>query len=199
MKSTFCLIPLLLAAALIPACRTAGPAPSSRAIEGLSNPSIHVLFDHTRPLPVSGTFGWGAHVFQVGPELKVDLALAQDRIQRALLGGLPEEGLTFSEADPDFLVGFALAAGDALDERELNRAYGTDLNFPVRTGDAAPLQYRQGVLVVDLVERSSRRLLWRGAIQADIDTDFAEKKKQARCDAVARELLRYYPNAVQPQ
>jgi hypothetical protein len=48
-------------------------------------------------------------------------------------------------------------------------------------------------LVLDIVARGQGRLLWRGAIKADIDLQLPDEKKQTRCDDAVRELLRHYP------
>lgn len=178
---------------LIPGCRTAKDAGGVRPIEGVTNPSIHVLFDTTRALPVTGTFGWGISLLRVDPEQNVELSEVQERLHRALLDALPAEGFTYTNQAPDYLVGFAILAGASLDEAELNNAYGSQLEFPARAETSPPLNYCTGALVLDIVERENGHLLWRGAIKADIDMNLPVDKKQARCDGAIRELLRHYP------
>ena len=51
----------------------------------------------------------------------------------------------------------------------------------------------RGVLILDVVARKSGRLIWRGAIMAEIDLAWPEARKQERCDMAVGELLRYYP------
>ena len=55
------------------------------------------------------------------------------------------------------------------------------------------MHYKRGVLVLDVVERISGTLLWRGAIMADIDMNWPEERKQERCNAAVKALLQHYP------
>jgi len=174
--------------------RTAEGVDEVGPIEGVKNPSIHVLFDKTRALPTAGTFGWGLCMLRVDPAHKVLLSEVEERIHGSLLGALPAEGFTYTNQAPDYLVGFAFLAGTSLNEAELNASYGNLLSFPAREGTTSSLNYGAGVLILDIVERARGRLLWRGAIKADIELDLPDARKQARCDGAIRELLRHYPN-----
>jgi hypothetical protein len=178
---------------LLLGCRTADDVGRVLAIEGVRNPSIHVLFDTTRALPVAGTFGWGISLLRVDPAQKVLLSEVEERLHRSLLGALPVEGFTYTNQAPDYLVGFAFLGGASLNEAELNASYGSLLSFPARNETSPSLNYGTGVLILDIVETARGHLLWRGAIKADIDLDLPDAKKQARCDGAIHELLRHYP------
>lgn len=185
--------------AVLMGCRTTENGAGVRPIEGTRNASLHVLFDTTRALPVSGTFGWGISMLRVDPSQAVRLSAVEARIHGALLSQLPAEGFTYTNRAPDYLVGFAVLSGASLNEKELNEAYGNLLTFPDRTDGAASLNYEAGVLILDIVGRESGRLLWRGAIKADIELDLPDDRKQARCDAAVCELLRHYPIPNRPR
>ncbi|MCE9615053.1 MAG: DUF4136 domain-containing protein [Lentisphaerae bacterium] len=187
------LAPLVFSAFLM-GCRTDEEPTAAGPIEGVTNPSVEVLFDNTRALPVTGTFGWGISLLRVDPALNVSLSEVEERLHQSLLSALPGEGFVFTNTSPDYLVGFAVLAGASLDEAELNRSYGDLLAFPARTGAAPALNYSAGVLIVDIVESAHSHLLWRGAIKADIDMQLPTDRKQARCDGAIRELLRHYPS-----
>ena len=58
---------------------------------------------------------------------------------------------------------------------------------------SAPIQYKQGALIVDIVDARNKRLLWRGAITAGIDLNVSEELKQRRIRAAVVELLRHFP------
>lgn len=190
-RSALCVLTL---GALLAGCRTPEKPGQVGPIEGVKNPSIHVLYDNTRALPVAGTFGWGICMLRVDPAHKVLLSEVEERIHRSLSGALPAEGFTYTNQSPDYLVGFAVLAGASLSEAELNKSYGGLLSFPARAETASSFNYSEGVLILDIVDRAHGRLLWRGAIKADIELDLPDARKQARCDGAVRELLRHYPN-----
>jgi len=172
------------------------PAIATRAAEssaGLKDPSIRILVDQTRKLPTSGTFAWGMSVFRVDTRLDVSLAALDARLRSALRTGFAQKGLSYAQEAPDYLVSYALAAGAEIDEAELNREYGDLLQIPAaETDTAANLYYQRGVLIVDLVDSQAKRLLWRGAILAEIDLNWPEARKQERCDAAVGHLMGFF-------
>jgi hypothetical protein len=161
-------------------------------VAGLRNPSIRILTDRAQKAPLSGSFGWGYCFFRVPQIPGLNLSVIDERMHNALQSGLTRKGLTFSESEPDVLVSYALAAGAEIDDEELNKAYGDLLIAPV-AGKDEELHYKRGVLIVDVVDRKSKHLLWRGAIMAEIDMTWPEERKQERCNAAVGELLRHYP------
>jgi hypothetical protein len=163
------------------------------SLAGLKNPSVRILVDRSKEAPVSGSFGWGYCFFRVTQIPDLNLSVVDERLHNALRSELTRKGLVFAESEPDILVSYALASAADIDDEELNRAYGDLLNAPA-AGKETDLHYKCGVLVLDMVDRKSKHLLWRGAIMAKIDMSWPEERKQERCDAAIRELLRYYPH-----
>ena len=163
------------------------------SLAGLKNPSIRILADCSKGSPVSGTFGWGYCFFRVAQIPDLNLSVVDERLHNAMLSELTRKGLVFTESEPDVLVSYALASGAEIDDEELNKAYGDLLNAPA-AGKETDLHYKRGVLILDIVDRKSKHLLWRGAIMAEIDMSWPEERKQERCDAAIGELLKYYPH-----
>lgn len=161
-------------------------------LAGLKKPSIHILVDRSREAPVTGSFGWGYCLFRVAQQPGDQLGAIGERLQRALLASFTAKGLTFAETEPDLLVSYAIASDAAIDAADLNKACGELLKTPVDAAETA-LHYKRGVLILDVVERRTKHLLWRGAIMAEIDLSWPEERKQERCNAVISELMRHYP------
>ncbi len=170
--------------------RTVAVQPAS--LVGLRNPSIRILTDCSRKAPVKGTFGWGYCLFRVAPQAEGQLGAIGERLHRALQATLGAKGLALVESDPDLLVSYALASEAAINDEDLSGAYGELLRAPVAAAEP-DMHYKRGVLVLDVAERRSGRLLWRGAIMADIELSWPEARTQERCDAAIAELLRHYP------
>jgi hypothetical protein len=155
---------------------------------------VRVVVDERASMPETGTIGFGVSVFRVEPSPDLNLARVDGRLRQALRAGLEKKGFTYTEETPDYLVSYALASGADLDEAELNRAYGEVIEgLGTGTDASGSLYYRRGVLIVDFVDRKAKRLLWRGAILAEIDMTWPEVRKQERCDVAVLELLRFFP------
>jgi hypothetical protein len=184
-----------IAALALAAFLTSAAADAGETTAGLQKPSVRILVDQHNAVPTSGTFGFGMSVFRVEAGPEIALATVDSRLRSALRSGFAREGLAYAEEAPDYLVSYALAAGDAIDEGELNRKYGDQLQLPpAAIEESADVYYQRGVLIVDLVDREARRLLWRGAILAEIDMNWPEERKQERCDAAVSQLLGFYPH-----
>lgn len=186
-----CLVTMALMAA---GPLAAEPAQGGADLPGLKAPSLRVAVDQSRPMPASGSIGWGLSVFRVESGTNLNLSAVNDRLRHALRNEFALKGFTYVEKRPDYLVSYALAAGGAIDEDELNRMYGDALRMPAAETNAADSVYfTRGVLVVDVVDREAKHLLWRGAIVAQIDLAWPEARKQERCDAAVGQLMRHFP------
>jgi hypothetical protein len=193
MKQTHAVLTLFVFAACLFGCVSDPRTPETGPLPGLENPSVQIMTSLTEKAPVVGSFGWGYCLFKVPQELGVDISAVDERLREALSLELSRKGLVFAESDPDVLVSYALAAAGEINDDELNQTYGDLLDAPAG-GKEAGLYYKRGVLILDLVDRKSKHLLWRGAIMAGIDMSWPEERKQERCDAAINALLSYYPH-----
>jgi hypothetical protein len=186
---------LLLAGALLSQGRLcAAPAQTNEPLPGFQNPSVRVMVDKAKPMPSTGTFGWGMCVFRVETVTNMSLSVIDKRLKSAMLDAFIRKGFAFAEEAPDYLVSYALAGGAEIDEEELNRLYGDFLKMPSAPAkEQDGLHYTRGVLIVDVVDRKAKHLKWRGAIFADIDMAWPEARKQERCNAAIGQLMRYFP------
>lgn len=173
----------------------AAPPALEDDLPGLKKPSVRIVVDMDRPPPAAGTLGWGMCVYRTECFTNVSLAAVDRRLKQALAEAFAGKGYAVvTNGAPDFTISYALAAGAAIGEEELNRLYGDLLKAPAaEAGGAAGEFFTRGALIVDITERKTRRLAWRGAILADIDLAWSEERKAERCRAAAEALLRYFP------
>lgn len=192
MKHVRTVLVFLALAACFFGCATKPRPIATGPLAGLENPSVNIMVSETKKPPLSGSFGWGYCLFKVPPDLGTDVSVIDERLHGALRSELTRKGLVFAESEPDLLVSYALAAAGEIDANELNQTYGDVLDVSA-FDESTQLNYKRGVLVLDVVDRKSGHLLWRGAIMAKIDMSWPEERKQERCDAVVKALLRHYP------
>ena len=130
---------------------------------------------------------------QAGRKNDVDITAVDERLHNAMLSEFASKGLVFAESEPDIVVSYALAIGEEMNMDEMNKAYGDLLKMPEDKLET-DMHYERGALVVDVMDRKTGVLLWRGAIMAELDMSWPENRKQERCDATIKELLRHYPH-----
>lgn len=164
-------------------------------IVGLRGASVQFLVDNTRKLPLTGTYDWGHTVFRVADLPDIDLTAVDQRIHDALQQTLAAKGFVKTNGNAELLVSYALASGVGITEKTLNGAYEGSVSAPptVSKDSGQSVEYRSGTLILDIVETKTKRLLWRGAIVAEIELGISEAEKQERCQAVVAELLNNYP------
>ena len=118
------------------------------------------------------------------PESPNGSSMAEARIRRALEAGFAAEGYTFAHpSEADFLIDFHAAAHREL---RLEEGWGPRWRRDVRI-DAYPT----GVLIVDVFDRRTGRLAWRGAVSDALAND--PEKAEKRTQKAVAELLEKFP------
>ncbi len=97
-------------------------------------------------------------------------------------------------ARADFLVAYHAAIDRKLDIQAINRYYGAG---PRRGGlvvtDTVVREYDAGTLLLDVVDRRSRKLLWRGSVQARITNQASPAERTERVRNAVTQLLEKFP------
>jgi hypothetical protein len=158
------------------------------------NPSIHILVNEEASIPLEGTFSFDRKLFMVDYSEEMDLAAIDARIVDALADELSRKGYDRTASGADLLVNYAVAIDSEVSGSDLNEVYGDD--FPIVVLEPDPdqqLSYHQGTLIVSFVDSKTHKLLWRGAIMAELSMDVSDTHKDQRARKGARLLLDQFP------
>lgn len=117
--------------------------------------------------------------------------IADEKIKDAVTAGLEKRGLTLLTSRPDLLVRYTIEVRDRVRAynypayvygpgivyrgvarnrygRYFYYSYGA--SFPVYIGsDIEQVPYREGTLIIDLIERRNHKVIWRGYGVGDVD------------------------------
>ncbi len=159
---------------------------------GLANPSLRIQVKRNTPALKGATFGWGVQIYKIPKKFSGSIAAISKRLTSSLQTQLIAKGMRFTDNNPDYLISFGVGTAGEINENEINEAY-LDLIGNKLSEEPSELYYKQGVMIVDVVENASKKLVWRGAIMAEINTEWPEERKQERCDTAIHELLKCYP------
>jgi hypothetical protein len=117
--------------------------------------------------------------------------LTDARVKLALDRALPARGLTLDAAGaPDLLVGYFIAVNQRVDWAWVSGYWGWGWWGPPQ---AVPYTYDEGTLVVDLVDATTRKLVWRGSCASVLDPSADPERNQARIDAAVERILSNWP------
>ena len=160
------------------------------------NSSIHIMVNSEESIPLAGTFSWGPQYFKLNYEQEFDLTGLNERLRNGIRHEMNSKGFYFieSEEEADILLGYAVALDASIDELSFNQAYGDEfkISFPVPEKNQE-LSYHHGALIIDVLNPKAKKLLWRGAITADIKLNVSEHEKKQRTKNAIKILLESFP------
>jgi len=124
--------------------------------------------------------------------------MAADRISSDIKGELMAKGLTPTDTNPDLLVGY-VAGARTKQELEAVGPYDPMMGPYMGPGYWGPTDvwsttYQHGTLVIDLVDNSSKKMVWRSTVTADREkvSELADPKTIEK--AVDKAFEHYPPN-----
>lgn len=116
--------------------------------------------------------------------------LAGEQLKAATLQQMEKLGYVYDERNPDLRVNIALAVRNKAEVRSTpnsgplpRRAWGATIIETV--------EYREGMLAIDLVDTQRRALVWRGVTQDRISRKDMEQSAQTIRDAVSEVFSKY--------
>lgn len=87
----------------------------------------------------------------------------------------------------DLLIGFTLALEETLNDQKISENYGI-ASEPPRDKDK-PNEYEKGTVIIDVADAHTRKLIWRGALQAMAGSDIPDHVRRARINKAVKILI----------
>jgi len=133
---------------------------------------------------------------------RVDNDLVDARIRRAVEQSLAARGYTkTSTGEGDFGIGYHGFIEGKIDVRTIDRYYGYGPGwgryggyYPGRVATETYVdQYDEATLILDIVDRDSRKLVWRGSTSARVRAEQTPEKRDARTQQAVDAILAKFP------
>ena len=179
--------------------RSAVPALVATLSVALGCATVHVAqdFDEARGIPPFQTF----HVMQPlageGPRTdpRVVTPFTADRIERAIHTELVRRGYRpASRESADILIGFHFDSERRLDVRTVNSGFGfRTRRFGGFGSSTQVIEYEEGTLSIDIAERESMMLAWRGWGSARLGRRPTPQRITQRINEIVPEILAQLP------
>jgi hypothetical protein len=158
---------------------------------------VKVDFDHDADFSRVRHYTWRTHpVFEKNPELQQEYATGIQIVLQAGFEEMMKRGLLPDEHSPDVFITFLLSATDRESERavvDMGQWWTTPYGWyssPVWTTTETEY-YKEGTLVIDIVDASTSKVLWR-AYCSDTIRDFRTRDKNIR-SAVRKAFEKFPP------
>ncbi|MCE9678052.1 DUF4136 domain-containing protein [Shewanella sp. AS1] len=127
--------------------------------------------------------------------------LMEQRVKSAVETQLQQKGLSpVDAASADVLVNYFTKVDKKIDVDTFNTHFGYNPYYGPGWGWAGNVntqtvvrEYEVGTLVVDLVDRASNKLIWRGSVADTIRTKNTPQERIEVVNEAISEMMKYYP------
>lgn len=172
---------------------------SALALSSCASSDITTSVDSSINFAAYRTFAWLPD--STWQETKYDNAILQRRVEQEVVQLLKSKGYTLDTLQADFLVHHHVT----VEERKrvvqapsylyspnryfANRGYFLSMYEPMMVSNRLrEVQYREGILIVDVVDRKQQRLVWRGWSEQPIESiaEFERSVESRLKDIVAQ-------------
>jgi hypothetical protein len=175
-------------------------------LNGCATLKVHVDYDPSANFTGFKTYDWisDSQVTSEDPRFD-DNPLIETMIRRAVKAQLDTQGYVQESSDtPDFLVGYYATLDEWIDIERVDRFHGYSVGrewpgygYEYYTWTAAPeireRKYREGTLIVDIVNSETRSLMWRGVAQDEMHFSQQLEAKEEKLNDAVRRMLKQFP------
>ena len=154
-------------------------------------PAVKTDFDNEANFNQYNSFNWSAEIdSQKDGHPLLDNSLVRKRIKNAIKSEMEGRGYAFTE-NPDLLVKFHLV----VEEKTGYTTYPSGYSY-WRRDNVRPYNYKEGTLVIDLIDRKQNQLVWQG-YTAGIVNEKPEKMEEKIRQAISLIFQEYNYRAEQ--
>jgi hypothetical protein len=164
-----------------------------------SSISINHDYDQSSDFAAYRTFQWMAAPLPEAGNARVAQQrndLLEGRIRNATVNELTGKGLSSVTSNPDLYVTYHVGAQDKVDIQSWGYGYGYGRYGGAYGGAGGGIDtynYTEGTLIIDLIDSSTKQLVWRGTAQGVIDDNPSPEKLTENINNVVARILTNYP------
>ncbi len=119
-------------------------------------------------------------------------SLLTKRVRTAADVELGQKGLTINTDSPDLLLVFHTGLQDKVNVTDYGYRYSYDYwGWGGRNIDV--YQYTEGTLIIDMIDRNTHELVWRGSATATMDEQASSQKREETIAKAVMGILEKYP------
>jgi len=158
-----------------------------------STPKVGYDYDPDAKIGTYRTYQWTERAQEEPGDKRVDNPLVDGRIRRVVTAQLHAKGYTVpADGRPDFYVTYHADVKDMMIGSSSQHYIG-DLAHGTYTTLNDIRATNQGILLVDVIDGASNRLVWRGFAQAEIDPSWSPERRNERMARVIADMFAFFP------
>jgi hypothetical protein len=157
--------------------------------------SVKIGYDHDPSANFSAyhTYDWVPGPQDTTGDRRVDNSLVDIRMRTAIAAQLSVKGYTKpANGQPDFYVAYHVAVKDMV-KGSAAKYYTGDRNVGTWTTVSDIQAYEAGTLLVDIVDASSKQLVWRGSAFGEVDPGLTSQERDERIRNLVHKMFSHFP------
>ena len=168
-------------------------AASAAAATGCASPKIGYDYDSSANFTAYHTYEWMPGNQEPTGDKRVDNSLVDARIRNAVEAQLRSKGYQqHSTGQPDFYVAYHAGVKDLSKGASTQRYIGDRGSGQYTTiNDIQP--YKEGTLLIDIVDGISRQLVWQGSALTEVDPGMTAKERNDRINRIVGAMFAHFP------
>jgi hypothetical protein len=164
-------------------------------VTGCSSVNIKHDYDNEANFAALKTYAWMAAPTNANGSVQAALqrnSLLDKRIKESADRQLAAKGYTTDANNPDFLVLYHVGAEDKINVTDWGYGYGRYGRWYGGRGVEVS-QYKEGTLILDVIEAKSKQLVWRGFAAGTLNPNASPETRKKRLDEVMTKILAEFP------
>lgn len=154
--------------------------------------TVHTDYDPDYDLWTYQTFDWGEKVnIEGGQNPLYYNELNDKRIKTAVQKQLSKRGYKLSAESPELILHYHIIVKDQ--SVLITEPYGYSYGQYWTRANTNTYSYREGTLILDLMDKKTNQLIWRGWAVTDVKDSYSPKQVEALIEEVVSKLFRKFP------
>ena len=165
---------------------------------GCSSISVKNDFDKEADFTAYRTFAWLQEpVTAIGDAnaARQMNTLLDKRIRTAVETELQAKGMTVNTENPDLLVVYHTGVDNKIDVTDWGYSYPTRYGGWYGGSNVDVYEYKEGTLIVDLIDGKSKQLVWRGDATKTLEENPSPERMEQNLREVVGRMFANYPPA----
>jgi hypothetical protein len=160
---------------------------------GCASPKVGYDYDHSANFSAYHTYEWMSGKQEATGDRRLDNSLVDARIRTAIGAQLRSKGYTSPvNGSPDFYVAYHVGVKDMMKGSSTQNYIGDRVHGTYTTiSDIQP--YKEGTLLVDIVDAASKQLVWQASALAEIDPGMTPEERDERISGIVHAMLSQFP------
>lgn len=169
---------------------------------GCSSVVVSYDYDPSANLNAYRTYDWLSGPQEETGDKRIDNSLIDMRIRIAVASQLALKGFTKpTSGKPDFYVVYHASVKDLLKMTSEREYYGYGVaektgsgGWPAGNRTVTDVEsYKEGSLLLDIIDVGEKRLVWRGSAQAKMDPTLTPEERNERVRNAVHQMLEHFP------